>query len=192
MSEAIAVTKTHSELNARAANASLLAQVEHLKGLLVNADTGSQVEIGSVLWSLGDQIETILDHIKQTLRTEANTQLGGQSGTATFEGTDLGSASVNIPKASLRVPKGKKIDDIKSAIGSDFTLFFEEVVSYKPRAEFDERVTALKNPLHQQILLTSVERVEATPRVSFRRNPVSKLIVETAVPDLDIADFLPM
>jgi hypothetical protein len=151
-----------------------LSEVERLKGMLQGADTDYSVEIGSILWFLGDAIGSVLDGIKKDLRAEASTQLGGGTGTASFDGTDLGTASVNVPKASLRVPKGKDLDAIKSAIGGDFTLFFEEVTTYKPRAEFDERVTNLTNPLHQQILLNSIERVEPTPRVSFRRNTPPK------------------
>jgi hypothetical protein len=174
MSEANAGTKTQSDPNTRVACDTLLSEVERLKGMLQGADTDYSVEIGSILWFLGDAIGSVLDGIKKDLRAEASTQLGGGTGTASFDGTDLGTASVNVPKASLRVPKGKDLDAIKSAIGGDFTLFFEEVTTYKPRAEFDERVTNLTNPLHQQILLNSIERVEPTPRVSFRRNTPPK------------------
>jgi hypothetical protein len=174
MSEATAATKAHSGPPIRIACDTLLTQVERLKAMLPTANTEDAVEIGSVLWCLGDAIGETLNTVKTNLRTEATTQLAGGTGTASFDGSDLGTAVVNIPKASLKVPKGKKIEDIKMAIGSDFSLFFEEVVSYKPRKEFDERVTNLSNPLHQQILLNSVERVEPTPRVSFRRNAPAK------------------
>jgi hypothetical protein len=63
---------------------------------------------------------------------------------------------------------------VKRVLGSEFGLFFEEVLTYKPRKEFEERVTALQNPLHKQILHNSVQRVEPTPRVSFRRHKQSK------------------
>lgn len=174
MSEANAVAKTQSDPTTRVACDTLIDGVKSLKAMLQNADTDYQVEIGSVLWYLGDAISAALNAVKKDLREEAASQLGGGTGTASFDGTDLGTASVNVPKASLRVPKGKKIDDIKAAIGSDFSLFFEEVTTYKPRAQFDERVTGLTNPLHQQILLNAVERVEPTPRVSFRRNDAPK------------------
>ena len=174
MSEANAVTKAQSSPPIRVAADTLLTQVERLKAMLQNSNTEDAVEIGSVLWYLGDAIAEVLNGVKKDLRTEATTQLNGGTGTASFDGTDLGTASVNVPKASLKVPKGKKVDDIKMAIGSDFSLFFEEVVTYKPRKEFDERVTNLSNPLHQQILLNSVERVEHTPRVSFRRSAPAK------------------
>ena len=182
MSEANAVTKTQSDPTTRVACDTLIEGVKSLKEMLKTADTDYQVEIGSVLWYLGDAITAALNAVKKDLREEATTQLGGTTGTATFDGTDLGTASVNVPKASLRVPKGKKIDDIKSAIGSDFSLFFEEVTTYKPRVEFDERVTNLTNPLHQQILLNAVERVEPTPRVSFRRNETPKAAAPASTP----------
>jgi hypothetical protein len=173
MSEANAGTKTQSDTNTRTVCDSLLAQIESLKSQLATVATEDKVEIGSVLWAVGDAISDTLNGLKKELRTEAASQFGG-TGTASFDGTDLGTASVNFPKASLRVPKGKDMDTIKSAVGNDFALFFEEVTTYKPRAEFDKRVPTLNNPLHQQILLNAVERVEPTPRVSFRRNAPPK------------------
>jgi hypothetical protein len=67
-------------------------------------------------------------------------------------------------------------------------LFFEEVTTFKPRKEFDERVTALTNPLHQQILLNSIERVEPTLRVSFRRAKEPK--VEQEPKQEPVEDFI--
>jgi hypothetical protein len=166
-----------------------LTQVERLKAMLNGSNIEDSVEIGSVLWYLGDAISDVLNGVKKELRSEAQQQLSGSTGTASFDGTDLGTASVNVPKASLRIPKGKKVDDIKMAIGSDFSLFFEEVTTYKPRAEFDARVTNLTNPLHQQILLNAVERVEPTPRVSFRRSAPPKAKAP-AVASVDPASIL--
>jgi hypothetical protein len=188
MSNANAGAQTQSDPPIRVASDTLLTQVERLKTLLNGSNIEDSVEIGSVLWYLGDAISDVLTGIKKELRTEAATQLASGTGTATFDGTDLGTASVNVPKASLRIPKGKKVDDIKMAIGSDFSLFFEEITTYKPRAEFDARVTGLSNPLHQQILLNAVERVEPTPRVSFRRNAAPKTAPVAAVDPASILD----
>ena len=121
-----------------------------------------------------DTVRDVLDEIKKDVRVVAVTQLNGQTGSATLKGDDLGEATVNIPDATLRVPKGTNIDDLKRVLGSDFGLFFEEVTTIKPRSEFEDRVTALQNPLHQQILHNSVSRMEPTPRVSFKRHKVSK------------------
>lgn len=195
MSEANAGTKTQSDPNTRTVCDSLLAQVESLKSQLATIATEDKVEIGSVLWAVGDAISDALSGIKKELRVEATTQLGGATGSTNFDGTDLGTASVNVPKASLRVPKGKDMDTIKAAIGSDFALFFEEVTTYKPRSEFDKRVPTLNNPLHQQILLNAVERVEPTPRVSFRRNAPPKVQAKPKAPTSaasgsDVSDLL--
>jgi hypothetical protein len=195
MSEANAGTKTQSAPNTRTVCDSLLAQIESLKSQLATITLEEKVEIGSVLWAVGDAISDTLNGVKKDLRVEGTTQLGGASGVTAFEGTDLGTASVTIPKASLRVPKGKDMDTIKTAIGSDFALFFEEVTTYKPRAEFDKRVPTINNPLHQQILLNSVERVEPTPRVSFRRNTPPKAQAKpkaatSAASGSDVADLL--
>jgi hypothetical protein len=53
-------------------------------------------------------------------------------------------------------------------------LFFEEKTSFSVRKEFRELVKKLKDPLHQEALLASVESKENTPRVSFRRFPSQK------------------
>lgn len=158
----------------RVAHEVLLDGVETIKASLAGASLGRKVEIGSVLWQLGDAVKGLLDTIKTDVRTGAVTELNGQVGHTTIEGDDLGEATVTIPEASLRVPKGTNIEDLKKVLGSDFGLFFEETVTIKPRKEFGERVTALQNPLHKQILHNSVAHVEPTPRVSFRRHKLSK------------------
>lgn len=173
MSKAKATDKTQS-FDTRMAHTTLLDSLETIRNSLANASTERKVEIGSVLWQLGDAVRDVLDDIKKDVRVVAVAELQGQVGHTTLEGDDLGEATVTIPEASLRVPKGANVDDLKKVLGSDFGLFFEEVITVKPRKEFEERVTALQNPLHQQILHNAVARVEPTPRVSFKRHKLSK------------------
>lgn len=165
--------KTQS-FDTRVAHTTLLEGLATIERSLAEASTERKVEIGSVLWDLGDAVKEVLDKIKQDVRVVAVEELKGQAGSTMLEGDDLGEATVTIPEASLRVPKGTNIDDLKSVLGSDFGLFFEEVVTVKPRKEFEERVVSLQNPLHQQILHNAVARVEPTPRVGFRRHKLSK------------------
>ena len=165
--------KTQS-FDTRGAHEGLLNGLKTIRDSLDESTIERKVEIGSVLWELGDAVKSVLDRIKSDVRVEAVAELKGQSGNTKLDGDDLGEATITIPEASLRVPKGANIDDLKKVLGSDFGLFFEEVTTVKPRKEFEERVTALQNPLHKQILHNSVARVEPTPRVSFKRHELSK------------------
>jgi len=165
--------KTQS-FDTRVAHGALLDGLETIKKSLDESTLERKVEIGSVLWQLGDAVKDVLDRIKSDVRVEAVAELKGQAGNTKLDGDDLGEATVTIPEASLRVPKGTNIDDLKKVLGSDFGLFFEEVTTVKPRKEFEDRVTALQNPLHKQILHNSVARVEPTPRVSFKRHELPK------------------
>jgi hypothetical protein len=149
----------------------LLEGIDNLSAMVAEGNIDFKVEVGSLLWDLGNAIEKAMKAIKGDVRTEAWDELGGAVGNTKISGTDLGEATVTFPKATLRIPKGKNVDDIKSAIGGDFSLFFEEEVTFKPRKEFEERVAKLQNALHKQILMDAIERKEATPRVSFTRHP---------------------
>lgn len=174
MSKAKASDNKTQSFDTRIAHTTLLDSLETIRKSLEASSIERKVEIGSVLWQLVDRVSDVLDQIKQDVRVVAVAELKGQVGHTILEGDDLGEATVTIPEASLRVPKGTNLDDLKKVLGSDFGLFFEEVLTIKPRKEFEERVTALTNPLHQQILHNSVARVEPTPRVSFKRHKLSK------------------
>lgn len=173
MSKAEASDKTQS-LDTRVAHQVLLDGLKNLTDLTDNAPVDRKVEVGSILWELGDLVKEALDGIKKEVRQEAVTQRGGQTGPVGLEGDDMGEATVTIPSASLRIPKGKDIAGIKQALGSRFSFFFAEVTTYKPLKEFEDRVADVQDPLEQKILVDAVERTELTPRVSFRRNKPSK------------------
>lgn len=159
----------------RVAHKVLLEGLDNIALSLADAPVARKVEVGSVLWDVDERIVEVLAKIKESLRVEAIQRLDGGFGNCTIDGDDLGEASVRVLEAALRVPRGKNIEDIKRALGPDFFgLFFEEVVTYKPRAEYEERVLAVENPLHKKILLGCIERVEQTPRVAFRRARATK------------------
>lgn len=173
MSKAKASDKTQS-FDTRVAHQVLLDGLNTIHESLDEASTERKVEIGSVLWELGDRVKEILDVIKTDVRTTAVKEMGGQVGHTTLEGDDLGEATVTIPSAQLRIPKGKDIEDLKRALGPRFPFFFEETITYKPHKEYEDRVEKLDDALTQKVLLDAVERNELTPRVSFRRNKPSK------------------
>lgn len=173
MSEADASDKTQS-FDTRVAHQVLLDGLDNIQQSMVDASLERKVEVGSVLWEVGDRLKKVLDTIKEDVRGAAVKDLGGQVGSTKIDGDDWGTAKVNIPAASLRVVKGKDIKSIKAALGSRFPLFFEEVVTYKPHKEFETRVEQVDEALEQKILLDAVERHELTPRVSFMRNQPSR------------------
>jgi len=158
----------------RVAHQVLLDGLENLNAAMNAAPLDRKVEVGSILWELGDRVREVLNEIKKAVRIEAVARLGGQVGTCIVEGDDRGEASVNIPEATLHIPKGRNVDELKQALGRDFPFFFEEVVTHRPRKEYEERVAAVDDALRKKILLEAVQRDEPTPRVSFRRNKPSK------------------
>lgn len=173
MSEANASDTTQS-MDTRVAHQILLDGLSNLKNAMDEMSIDRKIEVGSILWEIGDHVKDILDGIKTEVRQEAVKQCGGEAGTVNLDGDDMGEAQVIIVPAALRIPKGKDIGSLKEALGKRFSFFFEESVSYKPQREFEERVSAVSDPLEQKILLDSVDRTELTPRVLFRRNKPSK------------------
>lgn len=173
MSEANASDKTQS-MDTRVAHQILLDGLSNLKNAMDDMSIERKIEVGSILWEVGDLVKDILDGIKVEVRQEAVKQCNGEAGTVELGGDDMGEAQVIILPAALRIPKGKDIGSLKEALGKRFSFFFEETVTYKPQREFEDRVAAVSDPLEQKILLDSVDRAEHTPRVLFRRNKPSK------------------
>jgi hypothetical protein len=158
----------------RETHAALMHDVDALEDLLKAASPERLVEIGSILWDVGNRVNHLLEGIKRRLREVAIKRTEGSAGLVILAGDDRGEVSVTIPEAVLKVPKGTRLEEIRSLLGGDFDLFFEETVTFKPRKDFEERVLNVDNPLHQGILHNSVERAEDTPRVSFRRHRLSR------------------
>ena len=161
-------------IDTREAHRVLMQALDLMESQLDDASIERLVEVGSVLWDFGGRITDILDKIKDTLRQQALANLGDEIGVVTLDGDDLGKAMVHVLSPTLRVPRGKNVQDIKQALSSDFALFFDEVTTFKPRRDYEERVLSVENALHKRTLLEAVERVESTPRVSFTRGELSK------------------
>jgi hypothetical protein len=158
----------------RAYHERLLAGVRELDAGIENDDLTLQIEIGSILRDVSDAFGGLLDKIKEKVREHAVRRTGGRAGTCLLEGNDLGEATVNIPEASLRLTRDKSIEELRRALGGDFDLFFEEVTTHRPRKDFEARVAVLQDTSSKKTLLASVERVEATPRVGFKRGDANK------------------
>jgi hypothetical protein len=172
MSEAKASDKTQS-LDTRVAHQQLLDGLDSIKESLDGASLERKIEIGSILWAMGDSVKEVIDLVKTDVREAAVQEMGGQVGSTTLEGDDWGEATVIIPSAQLVIPKGRDIDDLKRVLATKFSFFFEETITHKPHKEFEERVASMDDALTQKILLDAVERNELTPRVKFRRHKPS-------------------
>ena len=163
-------TNDPSTSDTRVAHQIIRNGVDALRALLEGADTARKVEVGTILCEIEVLTKEMLVGVKKDLRTQGVQVMGGVVGMTTLEGDDYGEATVTIPAAQLRLPKGADIEDLQRALGSKFSRFFEETVTHKPHTDFEERVEAVEDALTQKVLLDAIERNELTPRVAFRRN----------------------
>jgi len=173
MSKADAPDKTQS-FNARVAHQAFQQGLDSISADLKDAPLERKVEVGSVLWQLVNRAKEVLDEIKADVRAAALAEREGEVGASVIDGNDLGSATVNIQKPRLEVPKSHDMAPIKKVLGDRFSLFFDENTTYKPTKEFESRVEAVSDELEQNILLESVTTKDPTPRVSFRRDRLPK------------------
>lgn len=161
-------------LSLRSRHEQLLLDLAALEASADPNELEHQVELGSVLRDVGDALEALLDKVKERVREHAIRRSGGRPGKYSLAGADLGAASVTIPEASLRLSRNK-VADLQRALGNDFDLFFEEVSTHVPCKDFEGRVAALQEVAQRRLLLAAVERIEATPRVGFKRGESNKL-----------------
>lgn len=153
----------------------LLSELLALEATASSGDVAAKIEVGSVLREVSDAFGVVLDRLKEAIREQALRKSGGRPGTYALSGEECGEASVNIPEATLRLARGQSIEDLRRALGDDFDLFFEEVTTHRPRKDYETRAAALQDTAQRRVLLAAVERVDSTPRVSFRREDPHKV-----------------
>lgn len=142
-----------------------LGQVEGVETFLDQLDRTELVALGQRLWWLNKRANKVLDGIKIRLRDEAAAQ--GGSGTCRFDSPD-GSHCLIIPHASsLGLRKDADIEAVKTLLGPRWRDFFDEVITYKPRKDFQNR-TAACTPAEQAALLGVIDLSDRTPRVVFK------------------------
>jgi hypothetical protein len=131
-------------------------------------DTETVVEVGAMLWNFIEAMQKNFGMVKEYLRKEALKELNGEPGKAVFNGQNaFTSATVSIPKPTLKLSKNFDADELKAKLGQDFARFFEEKVSYKPVKDTGSKIASL-NGDSQQVVAGAIDQVESTPRVSFR------------------------
>jgi len=144
----------------------LLAEIQDT---LNDATVSESVEVGSTLFHLLKEAEAIQDQIKVKLREAALEDLSHGSGVAKFEGTCDGSVTITVPKAKPRLRKDADIDLLRKALGEDFDLYLETVTNHNIRTITPDLISQMEDGQPKTILLSSIEEVEGTPRVSFQK-----------------------
>tara|TARA_Y100001949_G_C15839782_1_gene265750 strand:- start:54 stop:530 length:477 start_codon:yes stop_codon:yes gene_type:complete len=122
------------------------------------------------LAALSDKIQKALDPLKDKLRAEV---------CSTWDGKDLpfsydfelpqGKVSITIPKKTVKLSKSTDIDGLQAMLGDQFAVYFETVVSHKPRRNFPDLIQArVASDGVRDLLLKSIDQKDSTPRVSFK------------------------
>jgi len=124
--------------------------------------TEARVEAGSILVEIMSVTKEKLHSIKEELRKEADKLGESQAHFSTPYGS---TATIKRPAPTVAL-KPESILRLRAALGDAFDEYIE--TTYKPRKGFSEKV-ASSNDHHRQPLLDSVDQIENTPRVSFRR-----------------------
>ncbi len=134
---------------------------------LLPMSEGNLVALGSKLDNLVKSAENALGPIKDQLRILAFAVSNGEAGVASFQGVDGSQCTVSIPKPTNSIRKGVDMNGLKSLLGDDFDLFFETVVTYKPRDTLSQRIAKI-NPAKLPAVVAAVDQKEGTPRVYFK------------------------
>ena len=132
----------------------------------------ARVELGQVLSGLSAVAGRALRPLKTSLRDAARQNLSAQYGTHQIRGNDQTRCSVHFPRPSLHLSKNVDVETLKRELGDTFSTFFE--VSYAPVKDYQERLadfTLDLSPSQRDLLYTSVDMVENTPRVKFEDDP---------------------
>lgn len=134
------------------------------------ASLEERIAAGARLWSLIEEAEAALAPLKEDLRAEGRSRLGGVPGSTHIDGTGMTRAVVTVPKPSYAVAKGTDMAALKQLIGSDaFAALFEEVLTYKVRTTANAgSVVAGLPPPASSAALAAIAQVDPTPRVAFK------------------------
>lgn len=120
------------------------------------------VDVGSLLWAVVDYADEHLEVIKDRLRREARPR---GTGPHVFDGNGTARCQVVVPQPSPSVPDAKSLKDALDQ--ATFDELFDTVVSYKPKADFANRLLGLPES-QQRVILQRVRLSDPTPRVSFK------------------------
>lgn len=126
----------------------------------------ARVAAGARLWDLIKRAQEALVPLKTDLRNKALESVS--FGSTTFDGEGMTRAVVTVPHPSLQVIKGTNMEALKQVLTpSAFDAIFEQVTTYKVKADAAVRIRKLPNK-EQSAVFTVVQEVENKPRVSFQ------------------------
>jgi hypothetical protein len=71
---------------------------------------------------------------------------------------------------SLKVKKGADMAKLKEALGAEFSIYFEEKVSYDVKPQFENNTIKLASDNSEKLktVMSVVDQVSNTPRISFK------------------------
>lgn len=128
-----------------------------------------RIAAGARLWALIENAEAALAPLKEALREEGRSRLGGVPGSTHIDGTGMTRAVVTVPKPSYAVAKGTDMSALKQLIGAEaFAALFEEVLTYKVKAAPNLTKVASLSPQGSNAALAAITQVDPTPRVAFK------------------------
>ena len=110
-----------------------------------------------------DRVNEAMCRLKEQLRERASHIPDNPvlfEGRAT-DGTSLGTVMVTSPGTQVKLTKDADFEALKEALGPSFELYFE--TTYKLKKEFLDANKAVPD-----VMFSSLEYVEPTPRVGFR------------------------
>lgn len=116
------------------------------------------VQLGHQFWQITNQLEEFLTVVKDRLRTDAG---------AATETVKFGPASVIPHSPTIEVKKDFDAEALQQKLGESFGDYFEEVTTYKPRKDFQEKVKKA-DPRLQALLLEAVNLNARIARVVFK------------------------
>lgn len=143
----------------------LRAMEDSLEGAPVN----HHVEVGNVLYTLGREIDNTLASIKKRLRQAAFEINNGDPGVVKLDGVLTPGIQVTFPKNQLKWRKGVDPESLKPILGDRFDMYVETRVTYRPRKNAPSLIVKVASDEEKSVLLSSINEVEGTPRVSFSK-----------------------
>lgn len=133
------------------------------------ADLAHVVEVGSAMSAAVASANALLNVVKARLREEAIKDLKHAPGAQVYQGVEGGEVTVTNPEPSLQLLKDSDPDVLRRELGSDFDLYFDTRITYKPKKAAGERIVKLASGKQKTVLMTALHSVDGTPRVSFKK-----------------------
>lgn len=145
------------------------ARLRAMHDSLAGAPTEHRVEVGNVLYTLGREIDDTLDTIKEHVRNEATKINNGDPGVVELSGILTPDVKITFPKPQLKWRKGVDPESLKPVLGDRFDMYVDTVTTYKPRPNAPSLIVKVASDDEKGVLLSTIEEVPGTPRVSFSK-----------------------